>query len=256
MLVNGSEIFVKQVSGNGTLSFVLIHNSGGNHHFFNHQIKCLEKIGNITLLDLPGNGQSQPIDNSTIKNLASIVSKICQKLSLTNICLVGLNNGANIAIEVALNKLLPIKGIVLLDPPIFMNQEFISEIENFILELEKKDLEDFSTSVSNTLFLNTNLENKQIAKNAFMNIDIQAQQKAFKGLLDWDKKSHGIFKKINYPTVCLISDEHHISFEKLKKEAPSIEIGKVVGSKSWMTLEVPEQVNSMIERFIKINFKK
>jgi hypothetical protein len=39
----------------------------------------------------------------------------------------------------------------------------------------------------------------------------------------------------------------------MRREAPQFEIGKVVGSKCWATLEVPEQLNAMITRFLKIH---
>jgi hypothetical protein len=55
---------------------------------------------------------------------------------------------------------------------------------------------------------------------------------------------------ISCPTLCILTDEHHCSYEKMKHQAPHFEIGKVVGSKCWATLEAPEQVNAMIQRFL------
>lgn len=46
-----------------------------------------------------------------------------------------------------------------------------------------------------------------------------------------------------------------MNIEKMNLEASYFEIGKVVGSKCWATLEVPEQVNAMIARFVKIRVR-
>jgi hypothetical protein len=74
-----------------------------------------------------------------------------------------------------------------------------------------------------------------------------------RGLLEWDAKSAGILKSIACPTLCILTDEHHCSYEKMHGEAPQFEIGKVIGSKCWATLEVPEQVNAMISRFLMLH---
>lgn len=164
--------------------------------------------------------------------------------------MIGLNNGADIVIEVALNHSLPIKSIVLIDPPIFMDKCFIREINEFIKQLQQNEYNQFVTSLVDALFIKTDRKNKEIAIDAFNNVDKEALQMIFKGLIEWDSQMAGKLKEILYPTLCIITDEHHCAYDKLRHEAPQFEIGKVIGSKCWATLEVPDQVNAMIERFI------
>jgi pimeloyl-ACP methyl ester carboxylesterase len=253
MNINGIEIFVEKLQGKGDLNFVLIHNAGGNHRFFTHQIETFKNYGNVIQLDLPGHGNSNQLSSYKMHELAAIVSNICEKLSLKNICLVGLNNGASIVISTTLNHFLPIKSIILIDPPIFMNQSFISEINNFIEELEGAEFKTFVTILVDALFINTDAYNKEIATKAFLSVDKKSLQNIFRGLIEWDANSVGTLKNISFPTLCILTDEHHCSYGKLKEEAPHFELGKVVGSKCWATLEVPDQVNAMISRFLKIN---
>ncbi len=253
MDIEGTEIFVERLRGTGNLNFVLIHNAGSDHRFFTHQIEVLKKFGDVIWLDLPGSGKSQPISSYKMKDLSSVIAKICKKLALKNICLIGLNNGANIAIDTVLNQALPIEGLIVIDPIIFMDKSFIDEINSYIEVLEKAEYDDqFIASLVDSLFLDTDPSNKEIAKTAFRNTDKKALQSIFRGLLEWDAKSPGILKKITCPTLCILTDEHHCSVEKMHREAPQFEIGKVVGSKCWATLEVPEQVNAMIARFLTI----
>lgn len=254
MNIDGTEIFVKQLSGSGDLNFVLIHNAGADHRFFTHQIDVLRKFGNVIQLDLPGCGKSSPVASYKMGDLSSIIAMICQKLSLKNIYLIGLNNGANIAIDTALSHALAIKGLILIDPPIFMDQSFIAEINAYIESLEKADFNHQQVEgLVNALFLNTDSHNKEIAKSAFGGVHQASLAKIFRGLLEWDAKSAGTLKNIKHPTLCILTDEHHCSYEKMQREAPHFEIAKVMGSKCWATLEVPEQVNAMISRFLKIH---
>ena len=247
------EIFIEKLPGHGALNFILIHNAGGNHHFFTHQIELLKQYGDVIWLDLPGHGKSKGISNYQMNNLSFVVNQLSEHLYLKNICLLGLNNGADIAIDIALNSSLPIKNLILIDPPIFMEKSFIGEINHFIHELEHGDYNKFVTSLVNNLFIHTNSRNKTIAMAAFNSVDKKALQNIFKGLIEWDTQMTGKLKKITCPTLCILTDEHHCTYSKLKKEAPHFEFGKVIGSKCWATLEVPEQVNAMIERFLILN---
>ena len=264
MEIDGTEIFVEQLSGTGDLNFVLIHNAGSDHRFFTHQISLLRKFGNVVQLDLPGSGNSPPISSYEMSDLSSIIMKICKKFSLKKICLVGLNNGANIAIDTELNYSLPIEKLILIDPPIFLDTSFINEINSYIESLEKAEFnQQYVASFVEGLFLDTDSCNKEIAMDAFNKVDKKSLQAIFRGLLKWDAKAKGILKKIECPTLCILTDEHHCSYEKMLREGPQcegpqcegprFEIGKVVGSKCWATLEVPDQINAMISRFLKIH---
>lgn len=254
MKINGTDIFVETLPGKGNLNFVLIHNAGSDHRFFIHQLDLLRQYGDVTQFDVPGSGKSQPVSSYKMRDLSAIVAMICKQLFLRNICLVGLNNGANIAIETALHSQLPIDKLILIDPPIFMEKSFVKEIESSIATLEKaKFTPSFVASFVNQLFFHTNPKNKEIAISAFNGVNKQSLLELFRNLLEWDTQSKGTLKNITCPTLCILTDEHHCSYEAMRREAPRFEIGKVVGSKCWATLEVPEQVNAMIARFLQIH---
>lgn len=253
MKTNETNLSLEIIKGSGIFNFILLHNAGGNHHFFAHQIELLKKYGDIICLDLPGHGKSKGIPDYQMNSLSSVVNDVCKNLSLQNICLIGLNNGANIAIDIALTYSLPIKGIILIDPPLFMDKKFIAEINAFIDQLGCEDYNKFVNGLVDALFIKTDNRNKEIASYAFNNVDKQALQNMFKGLIEWDTQSIGKLKNLYQPTLCILTDEHHCAYTKLRQEAPQFEIGKVIGSKCWATLEVPEQVNAMIERFLILN---
>jgi pimeloyl-ACP methyl ester carboxylesterase len=252
MNIDGTEIFVEKHSGFGAdLSFILIHNAGSDHRFFTHQVEMLKEFGDVVLLDLPGSGKSHPVSSYKMRDLSSIIAAICKELSLKNICLIGLNNGANIAIDAVLYQSFKIKKLILIDPPIFMEKSFIREINAYIESLEKGEFDHrFVSSFVEAIFLNTNSSNKEIAASAFNGVNKKSLTGILRGLLEWDAKSAGVLKSIACPTLCILTDEHHCSYEKMHGEAPQFEIGKVIGSKCWATLEVPEQVNAMISRFL------
>jgi hypothetical protein len=123
-----------------------------------------------------------------------------------------------------------------------MENSFIAEINNFINRLGQEDYCEFVISLVDALFISTDNKNKEIAIQAFNNVDKKALQDMFKSLSEWDAQLVGKLKNIVYSTLCILTDEHHCTYDNLRREAPQFELGKVVGSKCWATLEVPEQV--------------
>ena len=256
MKIGGVEVFVERLQGDGDLNFVLIHNAGGDHRFFIHQIETLKKYGDVILLDLPSHGKSSKVDITFSMNfLSQFIAQVCENLSLHKVCLIGLNNGADVAINCCLKQTSHIWGIILIDPIIFMDESFIREINDFCALIATGDAQHyrgFIKTLVESLLINTDVRTKQIAIEAFTTVSKSSLQQIFKGLIEWDKSSSGILKNIDCPVLCILTDEHHCSYAKLSQQAPHFEIGKVIGSRAWATLEVPEQVNSMIKRFIKI----
>jgi pimeloyl-ACP methyl ester carboxylesterase len=245
-------MFVEKLSGHGDLNFVLIHNAGGSHQFFTHQVAMLKKHGDVLCLDLPGHGESGSAQHGGIEETSVLISEICREQALSNVCLIGLNNGGNIALDIASKALVPVERLVLIDPPLFMDEKFVGEVEDFINTLNQVDCEPFIKGLVDALFVQTSKANKQIAFDAFNSADKPSLQAMFRSLIKWDVSAATVLQKINCPTLSILTDEHHCRYQQLKQAAPSFELAKVNGSKCWATLEVPEQVNAMIERFLVI----
>jgi pimeloyl-ACP methyl ester carboxylesterase len=247
------QTFCQKVSGQGIYNFILIHNAGGDHNFFFYQINMLKLFGNIYLLDLPGHGKSPVQSNNQIEDSANIVEQVIQDNNLDNVILVGLNNGANVAIEAYQNNQNVLKKLILIDPPLFLENHFIQEIKQFIQVLSiEESYEEFVDNLVGELLKDSSDQNKNIARTAFLKVDKSSLQQMFASLIEWDKSATKKVKNINCPVLCVLTDEHHCSFNKLKLHAPIFTVGKVIGSKCWATLEVPEQINAMLSDFLNV----
>ena len=245
-----NEIYSKKITGEGPLNFILIHNAGGCHKMFTYQVKMLLIYGNVVLLDLPGHGSSAPYNQNSINHSSELIHEICKYYALDNIWLIGLNNGANIAINtVHMGQIKPC-GMVLIDPLLSLNNDSIKEINIFIKKINSPSYEEFINLLVEDLLANSNQINKEIALNSFMKVDKKCLKEMFQSLINSNKFSESIFSSIDISTLCILTNEHHCTFDTIKKIAPKFILGKVIESKCWATLEVPEQVNAMIERFL------
>ena len=84
----------------------------------------------------------------------------------------------------------------------------------------------------------------------FKKVDRKTLNEVYHSLLEWDNDSENIVSSLSLPSLCILTDENLCSYDEIKRIAPQFILGKVIGSKCWATLEAPEQVNAMIERFL------
>lgn len=251
--VQNETLFYKKV-GAGLKSFVLIHNAGGNHQFFTHQMEALGQLGSVYAFDLPGYGQSPAAKEAyTTAETATLLAEAIQQLGLSRICLVGLNNGANISIEISLNKNLPLRELVLIDPILFMSTDFVREVENFITHLEASGVEAFIDGLIDEFFVETTQANKDIASKAFKQCSKTVAVSALRDLIAWSAKAPPKLLQLSVPALVILSNEHHCPYQPLQGLNPLIDTAKVMGSKCWASLEVPEQINAMIKRMVELH---
>jgi pimeloyl-ACP methyl ester carboxylesterase len=63
----------------------------------------------------------------------------------------------------------------------------------------------------------------------------------------------GALRKVKVPFLYLAADPQLADLQKLRELCPHVVVGQTVGAGHFHQLEVPDQVNSMIERFLRIS---
>jgi pimeloyl-ACP methyl ester carboxylesterase len=109
--IAGKQVYY-EIHGDG-IPLVMIHGSLCRHHLWHHQ-QPLSKQAQLVLLDLPGHGESEPLDGViTVHRLADTVAEFVEKLELGQFVPVGHSLGGAIAIQLALSYPHMIRGLVL-----------------------------------------------------------------------------------------------------------------------------------------------
>ena len=227
---------------------------------FAPQVDMLLAFGDVMLIDFPGHGKSKAAKSKNTMALASqCLDDLAKKHKLNNICLIGLNNGANIALNTCYQYKLPIEKMILIDPPICLTESFTQEIQLFSSTIRQsigqdKAFKQHVDAMVNNLLPRCNEAYQAIAREAFISADKSALADLFDSLIEWDQNAKTVLASINIPTLCVLTDEHHCSFERLKKAVPSdVLIGKLIGSSCWATLDAPQQLNAMIAHFLSLS---
>ncbi|HPE85158.1 MAG TPA: alpha/beta hydrolase [Chlamydiales bacterium] len=233
-----------EVFGSGQPAFLLVHNAGGDHHFFDPQIAFLETLGTVIAVDLPGHGKSADDEGPySICRYAQTLKEICK--CYPKIIGIGLNYGANVLIEMGL-----IDRLVMIDPPLLMDNRTKGFILNHIVELKAIDPVTYAKQIVNSSFLEVNQDVKDKALQSFRIPSPEVRAAVYADLLEWDEDSFNKVEQLSIPTLCIFTDGSLCSMQNLQACNPLIEISKVCRSYYWATLEVPDQVNAMIHRFL------
>lgn len=247
----GEETLFFEKAGAGDNTFILIHNACGNHHFFTHQMDALSKHGTVYAIDMPGHGHSLAKKNTySTLDFANLIAGIIKKLNLKNIYLLGLNNGANVSLELSLNKNVDIKQLLLIAPLLFLDENFVAEVNHLITHFQSPNMDTLIENLGKN-FIKTDEKNKKIAREAFQTVSKPVAISICRDLLEWSKNSKAKLLHLFVSTLIILTDDH-CPYAPLVGLNPFISVAKVVGSKCWATLEVPEQINAMIERTIEL----
>ncbi len=234
---------------------VLIHNAGGNRTFMEKQARYFQQLGyRILNVDLPGHGNSNNHHMTySIDNFAHYIIALLKNENINAAAFVGLNYGANVAIQIANFCPELVSHLVVMDPPILMEQWVTDLVRNHIQELRDPNIENFAENLVNGIGVFMNSADKEIAISAFNNISKETLALVYEDLLVWDKDSIYKLSNCHMPMLHIQSQDPFCSEISIKTICPQVITARVVGAGHWVTIEAADQVNAMIERFMDIS---
>ncbi len=257
-ICNGVRLFFLE-KGRGDLAFLLIPSTGGDHTLFSAQLEFLSQYGRAVVVDPRGHGKSdKPEGKYSIEIFADDFIALCKELSLTCVIVIGSSTGGNIAIELACRYPNMIKGAVMIDSTAFMSAEVRAAIGRYLETVKRGDLSKMLVDISKGSSLPTDrCKDHMRAINKL--VPGYVWESVFENLLIWDQTLEERLRLCKTPILYIeasASSKEHSGLADLSKfyaAYPALLTGKVVGSGHYPSLEVPDQVNAMIVRFLQVS---
>lgn len=242
MILNVKNIDVNYIQyGSGKKNIVLLHGWGQNIEMMNPIGKRLEKLATITVIDLPGHGESsEPKEELTIYDYCEIVKELLDKLKIKKPILIGHSFGGRIAIIYASKY--STEKLILLGAPCIRKEQKVSTKVKVLKGLKKvpglNKLEGFAK--------------KHIGSRDYRNAS-EIMRKILVNTVNEDLSDCA--KKIECPTLLIWGDNDQ---EALLEEAQELEkimkdAGLIVyeGGTHYTYLEFIDPVCNVIKTFIK-----
>ena len=240
--------------GEGEPPILLVHGWCCDRTYFAPQLENFASRGHrVVAVDLRGHGRSdKPRQSYTMQLFADDLAWMCERLELAKPVVVGHSMGGIVAFDLAARYPDLPSGVVMLDAAVVLPSAARAAIPGLLDKLRspgyRGTLRDY---VENSLFIPTDdRERKRRILEGMSSVPQHVVVSAFEGLRDYDPTE--ATGGLAVPAVYIAADEEQprSDMTRFHELAPQILYGKTVGSGHFCQLEVPEQVNAMIGRFI------
>lgn len=256
---DGAKLCYREARGSGP-ELLLIHGWCCDHTYFEPQFAHFSARGwRVVAVDLRGHGASdKPVQDYTMAGFADDVAWLAGRIGLARPLVVGHSMGGVVACEVAGRNPEFASGLVMLDSAIVLSPEARAGIAR-LAEALKGDgwsaaIRDY---VSSVLLLPTD----DPARSRSILDDMAAGPQhvaasAMAGLGGY--VSEPAAAAVRVPALYIAADEAvpRADRERLQRLIPHLSFGQTVGSGHFCQLEVPEQVNAMLDRFISVSLRR
>jgi pimeloyl-ACP methyl ester carboxylesterase len=254
---DGTALFYEEAQGD-ELPVLLVHGIACDHTSFAPQFEHFARRGHrVVAVDLRGHGKSdKPHQSYTMELFADDLAWMCEQIGLEKPVVIGHSMGGVVALALRYPDL-P-SAIVMVDAPVVRPAEGRAAMQRFLERLRGADKREFRELmrdfVSNVLFIPTDdQERKELIAQQMSSAPQHVVVSVFEGMRDYDPTEAGGESAV--PTLYVEANEPQprSDMARLHEMFPQVLHGKTVGSGHFCQLEVPEQVNAMIDRFLAIS---
>lgn len=230
-------------------ALVLVHGITCDRRHFDAQVAYFCRRHRVVAVDLRGHGESDaPQQDYSPALFAQDLHWLCTQLEIESPIVVGHSMGGIVALELAARFPDFLRAIALLDSPIFVPAAYRS-----VAEMTVEVMAGPQGLAAWQLFLRASFS--RLDDPARRDAILQAASKTpahvlascFRGAWAWDEEE--AIRRCRVP-ILYVRSATFIDLERMRLLCPRLVTGETVGSGHFALSQVPEQVNSMLERFI------
>jgi pimeloyl-ACP methyl ester carboxylesterase len=232
---------------------ILVHGWACNRAFLAPQSDALSARHRVVTVDLRGHGASDaPEQDYTLHGFAEDLAWLCSELDLRRPIMVGHSMGGNIALEFAARFPDLTRGIVLIDSALFLPANMVDALRPFAAGLHTVGYEGILRAATEKLFLPTDdPARKEWIRSVMAKTPSYVLASAFANhMTEYDASSAA--ERCRVPTAYIGSANPLGDMTKFRAKCPHVIVGQTLGSGHFSPLEVPNQINSMLLRFISL----
>jgi pimeloyl-ACP methyl ester carboxylesterase len=236
--------------GAGKPAFVFVHGWSCDRSFFAPQAEHFARRHRVVSVDLRGHGKSdKPQGAYPIATYADDIACIIEQLGLGKAVAVGHSMGGVTVLQLAAAHPDCVAAIGMVDPPLVFSSERRATIEAMVAGIEAGNHEPRAQFIKN-MFMPTSdrqLVEKVIA--VMLAAPSHVAANAMRGTLEFDSRAAAALCKA--PTLHLAATPLRNPPQLMAEWLPNLVNGCTVGAGHFNQLEVPDQVNAMIEGFLR-----
>jgi pimeloyl-ACP methyl ester carboxylesterase len=246
------------VEGSDT-PIVFIHGWCCDHTFFAPQAAYFSSLGHQVILpDLRGHGLSdKPEQPYPIEVFSDDIVWMCGELNLNRPIFVGHSMGGIIAFDIAARYPNLPSAIAMLDAAIVLPDAARAVIPAFLQRLQGPDYAGAMRDLVSSVFFipSDDPARKTQILDRMANAPQHVMSAAYGGLANYAAEKTP--NRVTVPSLYIVANEPaaRTDLVRTKELIPQMHVGRTVGSGHFCQLEVPDQINAMLARFIRVALK-
>jgi pimeloyl-ACP methyl ester carboxylesterase len=240
--------------GSGEPPFVFVHGWTCNHTHFAPQIEHFSASHRVVAVDLRGHGASDaPEQRYTVSALADDVAWLCEHLGLVRPVLVGHSMGGQVVLDVAARHPDLAAAVVMVDaapiiagsPAVEMAAELGAALDGPDGAAAREALADHAVAA-----LADDAELHARVRADMLRTPQHVAVSCVTLMPEWDGEAAA--RSCAVPMLHIGAEDPINDATALRALNPLLRTGQTVGAGHFNQLEVPDQVNAMIERFLAV----
>jgi pimeloyl-ACP methyl ester carboxylesterase len=246
-----------EIAGVGQPAFLFVHGLGGDRTHFTPQMEYFAHKGRALNAELRGHGESdKPKQAYSIEGFAEDLVWLCTQQNIQKPVIVGQSMGGNMALEIAARYVDFPAGIVLLDSGVLFPESAGTVFAEDLEGLTSPEFEDHVRKIVADSCLPTD-ECRDHVEQTFLATPQHVMVSTFESLFPWDAhRARDCAKACQVPVLYIEAAHRLADLDLFAKLCPQLITAKAVGSGHFLSLEVPEQINPMIDRFTSLYVRR
>lgn len=235
--------------GSGAPTIVFAHGSFANRGHYAPQMEHLSKLHRVIALDIRGHGESDtPPGPFGMREAAEDVIAVCDAAGVDRAVIVG--HSWAVPLSVAERRKDLVAGTILLDGAVLIPEAERTQILNGLVPVLEgpgwaAGLQGLLGGNGNFPYPAPALRAQVLEEIAHGPSQLAAQMMRDVMSTDWSEQLSSSASPLLYVHGIMPTD-----LRRLREVRPDAFVGAVAGGGHYMSLEVPDQVNAMIDRFI------
>jgi pimeloyl-ACP methyl ester carboxylesterase len=238
-------------AGTNAAPIVFVHGWCCDHTYFAPQAAHFSARHRVVSVDQRGFGASdKPKQEYTIEGFADDLAWLCGELGLARTALVGHSMGGAVVLATAARHPGLVRGVALCDPAVLFPAVFKPAMDAFIAALAGPGYRDVARGfIDSRLFSQRDDKTRRARITEHMLETPQhVMRSAFANLLAFD--SEAAARDCKAPVLLIDAEVALPDRVRFRELCPHLQCAQTAGAGHFHQLEVPDQVNAMLQRFL------
>jgi pimeloyl-ACP methyl ester carboxylesterase len=244
---------------------LFIHGWIGDHRALLPQITHFARTRRVVAVHLRGHGDSDaPRQDYTMAGLADDVAWQCRQLGLHKPLVVGHSLGGAIALELAGRHVDLLSGVVMIESIIFPRPDFVEPAREMVEVFSGPDFLGAARAQAIELYLDYDEpERRDMLLAPVFDAHRRTPQQAAVSILanlikgyDSTVAARACQVPVAYIAAAVPMIDQACDLEQFKAACPQLLVAKTLGAGHFSPLEVPDQINAMIERLLAVSIER